>query len=99
MESIVWAVILIIIGIEILAKIFFKIGFPLFKLTVALFCIYTGIQILHKKNPDGTENNTPFKKQIYQTYDTSYKLANSVYKQACSASKKLSHEIQEQILS
>ncbi len=92
MTSLIWAIILIIVGIEIVIKIFFKASFPLFKLVIAAFCIYTGINMLYQKNPDGTENKLTLKEQAQKTYKDGCKLAKVMYKKAYKASNQLIDE-------
>jgi predicted membrane protein len=44
--SIILGIIFIIIGISFIAKVFFKVDFPVFKILLALFFIYLGFRIL-----------------------------------------------------
>ena len=44
--SIILGIIFIFIGISFIAKVFFKIDFPVFKILVALFFLYLGFKIL-----------------------------------------------------
>ncbi len=44
--SLILGIIFIFIGISFIAKVFFKIDFPVFKILVALFFIYIGLKIL-----------------------------------------------------
>jgi hypothetical protein len=95
MNSLIWAIILIIIGIEILLKVFFKTSFSLFKLAIGVFCIYTGLNMLHQKNPDGTENKMSLQEQFQKSYNDSYKIAQVLLKKAHKASHKLMDEINQ----
>lgn len=44
--SIIIGIVFIFIGISFIAKVFFKIDFPVFKILVALFFLYIGFKIL-----------------------------------------------------
>ena len=61
-SGIFWGVVLIIFGITIIIKIIFNIHIPLFRIMIALFFIYLGIQILMgwKFFPQGNERSAIF---------------------------------------
>ena len=44
--SIIFGIIFIFIGITLIAKVFFKVDFPVFKILFALFFVYIGFKIL-----------------------------------------------------
>ena len=93
MNTLIWAIVLIIIGIELLLKTFFRTNFPLFKLSVGVFCIYTGLNMLHQKNLDGSINKTNFHNQLQKSYIDGCKVVQALLKKAHKASHKLIDEV------
>lgn len=62
-SDVFWGLCVIAIGFNILLDAFFGISIPLFRVGLALFCIYSGLQLLSE--PLFKKNYFSFKKQRY----------------------------------
>ena len=72
--SIILGIIFIFIGISFIAKVFFKIDLPVFKILVALFFLYLGFKILF-----GSFGVTSFKHNGHNAVFSETRVAGDVY--------------------